>query len=236
MACQRCPTCGAMQPYNCCEPGGFYCVMCGEANKQREPWGYLEASPAQDAPLVDNASGLYCVGCRAAGVSHCHVPEWCGGMRRMRPISPRLSLQEAREHALRQLRETKRAIHEERLAEAQRWSPGEIDMNIETIPPSGIVVERSTGTVLVPPGTILGAEMRARHWTPDRLATLMVCPVDIVNRILTGDTVITEDIANALAVAMGTSAQLWLTLDARYRAALAHREGFDEISQETHRD
>jgi hypothetical protein len=51
----------------------------------RERWFYLEAAPADDAPISDNQSGLYCPACRETGVWHCASPEWCGGMRRMRP-------------------------------------------------------------------------------------------------------------------------------------------------------
>lgn len=50
----------------------------------REKWYYLEATPAAEAPLKDNPSGLYCPACRASGFSHCSAPEWCGGMRKMR--------------------------------------------------------------------------------------------------------------------------------------------------------
>jgi hypothetical protein len=52
-----------------------------------EKWAYLEAVPAPDAPVSDNPSGLYCPACRAcgAGMVHCAWPEYCGGMRRMKP-------------------------------------------------------------------------------------------------------------------------------------------------------
>lgn len=48
-------------------------------------WEYLEENPASDAPVSDNPSGLYCRDCRATGASHCSEPEYCGGMRRMKP-------------------------------------------------------------------------------------------------------------------------------------------------------
>ena len=50
-----------------------------------ESFDYLEAEPADDAPISDNPSGLYCPACRATGASHCAYPETCGGMRRMKP-------------------------------------------------------------------------------------------------------------------------------------------------------
>ena len=49
-----------------------------------EKWEYLEASAADDAPVSDNPSGLYCPACRRSGASHCASPEYCGGMRRMK--------------------------------------------------------------------------------------------------------------------------------------------------------
>lgn len=50
----------------------------------KKPWDYLERAPAPAAPKCDNPSGLYCPGCREAGIWHCAHPEWCGGMRRMK--------------------------------------------------------------------------------------------------------------------------------------------------------
>lgn len=53
-----------------------------------EPWAYLDGlGPRPDAPIVDNPSGLYCPDCRACGLAHCSSPEYCGGMRPMRPVN-----------------------------------------------------------------------------------------------------------------------------------------------------
>lgn len=52
----------------------------------REPFYYLEAEPAPDAPYEDNPSGLYCGACRSTGLSHCSEPDYCGCMRRMKKI------------------------------------------------------------------------------------------------------------------------------------------------------
>ena len=51
-------------------------------------WDYLEKEPAEDAPLSDNPSGLYCKACRETGLAHCGSPEYCGGMRLMKPKEP----------------------------------------------------------------------------------------------------------------------------------------------------
>ncbi len=50
-----------------------------------EPFDYLEKEPAADAPVSDNPSGMYCPACRATGASHCSEPDYCGGMRLMKP-------------------------------------------------------------------------------------------------------------------------------------------------------
>jgi hypothetical protein len=55
--------------------------------ERRKTWEYLEPLPAPNAPISDNPSGLYCPSCRSVGLSHCSEVEWCGGMRRMRPIT-----------------------------------------------------------------------------------------------------------------------------------------------------
>lgn len=55
-----------------------------------QPWAYLETTPAPNAPVSDNLSGMYCPDCRVSGVSHCAHPEWCGGMELMRSPTPSL--------------------------------------------------------------------------------------------------------------------------------------------------
>lgn len=51
----------------------------------QKAWDYLEKEPAPTAPVSDNPSGMYCPDCRASKMSHCSSPEWCGGMRLMKP-------------------------------------------------------------------------------------------------------------------------------------------------------
>ena len=46
--------------------------------------------------------------------------------------------------------------------------------------------------------------------------------VDAMNEVITGDRAITPDIAASLEITLGISAQLWLNLEARYRATIAH--------------
>lgn len=51
-------------------------------------WAYLERKPAENAPISDNPSDLYCPACRKVGMAHCSEPEYCGGMKRMQPRKP----------------------------------------------------------------------------------------------------------------------------------------------------
>lgn|GEM_PF-6884394 len=51
----------------------------------KNAFDYLEKQPADNAPVSDNPSGLYCPDCRESGMSHCAYPEECGGMRLMKP-------------------------------------------------------------------------------------------------------------------------------------------------------
>ncbi len=51
----------------------------------KEKWDYLEKTPKDDAPISDNPSNMYCPDCRSNGVYHCSSPEYCGGMKLMKP-------------------------------------------------------------------------------------------------------------------------------------------------------
>jgi len=69
-----------------------------------------------------------------------------------------------------------------------------------------------------PPGEHLADELAARGWTMPQLAKLMGQPAHIVSGILDAQVEITEDLAESISVALGTSAQLWLNLEAAYRS------------------
>lgn len=68
-----------------------------------------------------------------------------------------------------------------------------------------------------PPGDYIRAELEARGWTQTDLAEILGISVTGVNEILNDRRGITAETARGLAEAFGTSAQVWLNLDSRYR-------------------
>jgi hypothetical protein len=52
-----------------------------------KPFAYLEgATPADDAPVMDNPARLYCRKCRADGRQVCDDPGYCGNLEPMKPL------------------------------------------------------------------------------------------------------------------------------------------------------
>lgn len=78
-----------------------------------------------------------------------------------------------------------------------------------------------------PPGRLIQREIEAREWTQKDLADIMGRPVHTINEIIRGTKRITPETALELAKAFGTSAELWLNLEANYRLHLAEK-GTDE--------
>ncbi len=68
-----------------------------------------------------------------------------------------------------------------------------------------------------PPGGYIRERLEARRWTPPDLAATMGVHVIHVREIIAGEAEITPDIAEALAKALGTSAEFWLNLEAAYQ-------------------
>ena len=69
-----------------------------------------------------------------------------------------------------------------------------------------------------PPGEYLTEELAARGWTVSQLAERMVQPEVVVLDILETRMEITPELAEAIAAALGTSAQMWLNLEELYRS------------------
>lgn len=67
------------------------------------------------------------------------------------------------------------------------------------------------------PGEFLRGELHARGWTQTQFARILGRPVQLVNEIIQGRKRITEQTARELAAALGTSAKVWLNLDATWR-------------------
>ncbi len=75
-----------------------------------------------------------------------------------------------------------------------------------------------------PPGRILNREIDARGWTQKDLAEIMGRPPQTINAIVKGNKQITPETAIELAEALGTSAELWTNLEAKYRLFVAKKE------------
>ena len=71
-----------------------------------------------------------------------------------------------------------------------------------------------------PPGEFLKDELEARGWNQTDLAEIIGRGVTVVNEILSAKRGITPDTAQALADALGGSAQFWLNLESMYRLSL----------------
>lgn len=71
------------------------------------------------------------------------------------------------------------------------------------------------------PGRILSRELEARGWTQKDLAEIMRRPPQAISEIINGTKQITPETALELAGALGTSAELWLNLEANYQLWLA---------------
>ncbi len=81
---------------------------------------------------------------------------------------------------------------------------------------------------LVPPGTILKRELRARGWTQKDLAEIMGRPAQKISQIVTGKKQVRPETAVELAAAFGTSAEFWMTLESNYRVRTAQRDQLSE--------
>lgn len=83
----------------------------------------------------------------------------------------------------------------------------------------------------VPPGAIIREEIGARGWTQEDLARIMGRPVQAISEIISAKKQITPETALGLAGAFGTSAEMWLNMEARYRLLLAQERGVDDAVQ-----
>jgi HTH-type transcriptional regulator / antitoxin HigA len=96
----------------------------------------------------------------------------------------------------------------------------------------------STHAHVFPPGEILREELEAREWSQVDLAEILGRPVKLVNEIIAGKRAITPETARGLADALGTSAELWMNLEAQYQlhrarpsdAAISRRAKLFEVA------
>ena len=76
-------------------------------------------------------------------------------------------------------------------------------------------------TTILHPGATLSAELKARHWTQAELSRRTGKPYQAISEIIRGKKAITAEFAVVLERVLGTSAELWLRMEADYRLHLA---------------
>ena len=91
-------------------------------------------------------------------------------------------------------------------------------------------VDAMIPAMAIPPGESVQEELTARGWTQRALARKMGRPIQAVNEIIKGRRQITAETALALADVFGTSAEMWLGLESRYRLHLARQTRQRKIS------
>jgi HTH-type transcriptional regulator / antitoxin HigA len=74
------------------------------------------------------------------------------------------------------------------------------------------------------PGEFIQEELEARGWTQEDLAEVMGRPRRLVNELVLGKRAITPETATELGAAFGTSAEVWMNLEAAYRLSLVEAE------------
>jgi Plasmid maintenance system antidote protein len=84
-----------------------------------------------------------------------------------------------------------------------------------------------------PPGDFLREELAERGWTQEVFAEIIGKSERLVNEVIAGKREITPPTAQAIAAAIGTSAQFWLNLETTYRLYLVQKRltGTDDVSR-----
>lgn len=85
---------------------------------------------------------------------------------------------------------------------------------------SGQVVPRRVPS----PGEVLRRELEARGWTQADLAGVTGRPAQAINEIVQGKKEVTPETALALSAALGTTAELWVNLESKYRLHQAQQD------------
>lgn len=73
----------------------------------------------------------------------------------------------------------------------------------------------------ISPGKVLHRELQARGWTQKYLAKIMGFQVETIKAIILGNKEITLEIAIGLSQVLGTSAEFWINLEAKYQLHLS---------------
>ncbi len=81
-----------------------------------------------------------------------------------------------------------------------------------------------TPAEVFPPGEFIREELEERGWSEAEFAQILGRPVQVVSEILNGKKEITAETALVFGMALGTSAELWLNLQAAYRLHLVRSQ------------
>lgn len=76
--------------------------------------------------------------------------------------------------------------------------------------------ERQAAEVF-PPGVFIKEEIDARGWTQNDLADITGKSIRLISEVILGKRALTPDTAQALADALGTSAQFWMNMESTYQ-------------------
>jgi HTH-type transcriptional regulator/antitoxin HigA len=79
-----------------------------------------------------------------------------------------------------------------------------------------LVTNTVTAAEVFPPGEYLRDELEERGWTEKEFAEILGRPVQVVSEILNGRKQVVPETALALGEALGTSAEMWVNLQAAY--------------------
>ena len=80
------------------------------------------------------------------------------------------------------------------------------------------------------PGEFLREELDARGWSQSDFAAILDRPMRLVNEIVVGKRGISPEVARLLGAALGTSAELWMNLDASYQLGRLRGDDSDDVA------
>ena len=83
--------------------------------------------------------------------------------------------------------------------------------------------EQIYSDMAIPPGEMLAEEMEFRNMPMEYLTAKLSQPAEVIDKIISGEHPITQEIADNLAEAFWIPAWFWIKLEARYRTTLARQ-------------
>jgi HTH-type transcriptional regulator/antitoxin HigA len=75
-----------------------------------------------------------------------------------------------------------------------------------------------------PPGFLIGMELEERGWSQKDFAEILGMSEQFVSGLIKGERTLTIEVARSVGKAFGTSAEVWMNLEAKYRLSLKQAE------------